>query len=117
MHYFLDRFGEDLTKAVVASQANSIDGFNSALAKAGRPERFDDIFADWVIANYLNTRERGCAGRYRLQGYRPDKPKIDETHRRFPADGEGRREPVRRGLHPAERRRRREDRLHGPEVR
>ena len=55
MNYFLDRFGEDLTKAVVASDKNGIAGFDDALEKAGRPERFDDIFADWVIANYLDA--------------------------------------------------------------
>ena len=84
MQYFLDRFGEDLTKAVVASQANSIDGFNSALAKAGRPERFDDIYADWVIANYLNKRDADASGRYGYKDIEPDKPKIEATHRRFP---------------------------------
>ena len=70
MNYFLDRFGEDLTKAVVASPKNGIAGFNDALAKAGRTERFDDIFADWVIANYLDAPEADSEGRY---GY----PNID----------------------------------------
>ena len=44
MTYFLDRFGEELTKAVVASAKNGIAGFNDALVKAGRPERLDEIY-------------------------------------------------------------------------
>ncbi len=54
MTYFLDR-RRGLTKAVVASSKNGIAGFNEALEQAGRPERFEDIFADWVIANYLDA--------------------------------------------------------------
>ncbi len=87
MRYFLDRFGEDLTKAVVASPKNGIAGFNDALEKAGRSERFDDIYADWVVANYLDAPDADASGRY---GYR----KIDlfpvaiaEEYRRYPASG------------------------------
>ena len=66
MTYFLDRFGEELTKAVVASAENGIAGFNERLEKAGRPERFDDIFADWVIANYLDAPDADSEGALRL---------------------------------------------------
>jgi hypothetical protein len=40
--YFLDRFGEGLTKAVVNSSRNGIAGYNEALEQAGQPERFDE---------------------------------------------------------------------------
>lgn len=85
MQYFLDRFGENLTKAVVASTENSIAGFNAALTKASRTERFDDIFADWVIANYLNKRSADPAGRYGYKEIQPDTPELSATQRRFPA--------------------------------
>ncbi|MEJ5198025.1 MAG: hypothetical protein WHX53_03795 [Anaerolineae bacterium] len=84
MQYFLDRFGEDLTKAVVAAPENGIEGFNVALAKAGRNERFDDIFADWLIANYLNERRADPAGRFGYKDIQPDPPQLSATHRRFP---------------------------------
>jgi len=87
MAYFLDRFGEELTKAVVASPENGIAGFNDALEKAGRPERFDDIYADWVIANYLDRPEADSEGRFGYTELDPDTPRIDETYRRFPASG------------------------------
>jgi hypothetical protein len=84
MAYFLDRFGEDLTKAVVASPENGIAGFNDALAKAGRPERFDDIFADWLIANYLDRPKADAQGRFGYTEIDPYPPVATETYRRYP---------------------------------
>ena len=57
MSYFLGRFGEELTKAVVASPKNGVAGFDDALNTAGKTERFDDVFADWAIANYVESDE------------------------------------------------------------
>jgi immune inhibitor A len=82
--YFLDRFGEDLTKAVVASPENGIAGYNDALQKAGRPERFDDIFADWVVANYVDKPEIED-GRYGYKSIDPYPPVTMETYRQYPA--------------------------------
>ncbi len=87
MVYFLDRFGEELTKAVVASPFNGIHGFNDALEKAGRPERFDDIFADWLIANYLDAPEADPASRFGYESIDLYRVAVDETHRRYPATG------------------------------
>ncbi len=87
MEYFLERFGEEMTKAVVASPANGIAGFDDALAKAGRPERFEDIFADWLIANYLNDTSI-ADGRYGYRNYRPSTVEFDQRHRSFPVQRE-----------------------------
>jgi immune inhibitor A len=89
MEYFLGRFGEDLTKAVVADKENGIAGFNDALAKAGRPERFDDIFADWVVANYLNRPDVAPKGRFGYTDINPPAPAIARTWDRLPASGKG----------------------------
>jgi hypothetical protein len=53
MNYFLERFGEDNMRRVVAHPANGADGFDAVLAAEASPYRFDDIYADWLIANYL----------------------------------------------------------------
>jgi immune inhibitor A len=55
MQYFLDRFGEKALRQVVANPANGADGFNAVLAAEEQPYRFDDVFSDWVVANYLNN--------------------------------------------------------------
>jgi immune inhibitor A len=88
MSYFLDRFGEDLTKAVVASAKNGIAGFDEALAKAGRPERFDDVFADWVIANYLDLPDADAEGRFGYNDIDVYPMNITETYRSYPATGQ-----------------------------
>jgi immune inhibitor A len=85
MDYFLNRFGENLTKAVVANQENGIAGFNDALIKAGRAERFDDIFADWLIANYLNQPKANPKGHFGYADIEPPVPAIMETYNQFPA--------------------------------
>jgi len=87
MSYFLDRFGEQLTKAVVASPADGPAGFDDALATAGSELRFDDIFADWVVANYLDSRTLE-GGRYGYQRDNPEQVRLERRFRRFPVEEE-----------------------------
>ncbi len=58
--YFLDRFGEDATKAVVKDAANGFDGIDNSLQAlnatdpfSGDPIRADDLFMDWAVTNYV----------------------------------------------------------------
>jgi immune inhibitor A len=53
MTYFLQQYGEELTQQVVAHPQNGIAGFNTVLTEAGLAEQFDDIFADFLITNYV----------------------------------------------------------------
>ena len=50
--YFLDRFGEEATRALVAHPANGIASVDAVLLEWGCS--FDELFADWVVANYLD---------------------------------------------------------------
>jgi immune inhibitor A len=84
MTYFLDRFGENVTKAVVADPENgltSIDGvmaqFNYSDELTGKSIRADDIFIDWTLANYLKDKNI-ADGRYTYHNY-PDSPQADNT--------------------------------------
>jgi len=88
MSYFLDRFGEDLTKAVVASDKNGIAGFDDALQQAGRSERFDDVFADWVVANYLDAPEADAEGRYGYKTIDLFPVAVSEEYRRYPVEAQ-----------------------------
>ncbi len=88
--YFLDRFGEELTQAVVASPKNGVAGYNEALANAGRPERFDDIFADWVIANTLDAPQADPSGRFGYSNIDLYDMAMSETYRSYPASAEAR---------------------------
>ncbi len=87
MAYFLQRFGPEMTKRVVADPANGTAGFTDALAEAGYDLTFDDVFADWVAANYLDDPD--ALGQPGVFGYRQldiPRPIEDKIYRRFPAD-------------------------------
>jgi len=59
--YAAQRFGPDFTKAVIHAPAEGINGVQAVLDQRANGMRFDDLFADWAIANYLNdpTVENG----------------------------------------------------------
>ncbi len=87
MSYFLQRFGNEMTQAVVASDANSSESFDEVLQAENTGLTFDDVFADWVIANYLDNPDLDD-GRY---GYERDEVQpmaLDASHRRFPVQSE-----------------------------
>jgi immune inhibitor A len=53
MRYFMGRFGREATQAVVAAPENGTVGFDAVLATYGLT--FDDVFADWLVANYMDN--------------------------------------------------------------
>ncbi len=77
--YFLERFGEEATRALVAHPDNGLESLDAVLAgrgladpATGRPLTAEEVFADWAVANYLNDAAVGD-GRYvyrRLDGFR-----------------------------------------------
>jgi hypothetical protein len=81
MAYFMDRFGQEAMRAVVAQQANGIAGFDAVLSNYGLT--FDQVFADWLVANLVDnpTMEDGRYG-YRALEVRP--ANIDYTHTIYP---------------------------------
>lgn len=86
MAYFLDRFGHELTKALVADPANGMQAVNDVLNNhgatdplTGQPITAIDVFGDWVIANYLGDPSVSD-GRYDYHNY-ADAPTVP-----FPTD-------------------------------
>lgn len=88
MTYFLDRFGEEATRAMVASPENGIAGFNHALEAAGANVTFDDVFADWLVANLLDD-EQDQGGRYGYKNIDPQSVNLEARYRRYPAFEDG----------------------------
>jgi hypothetical protein len=92
--YFLGRFGESATQALIADPANGLRSVDDVLAAqgladpaTGRPLTAVDVFADWVIANYLGDASVGD-GRYAYQRY-PQAPGVrapTETIYQCPSD-------------------------------
>lgn len=52
--YFLERFGEEATRALVRNPENGPESVESTLAEIGSDLTFDNLFADWLAANYLD---------------------------------------------------------------
>lgn len=87
MQYFLDRFGEDVLKAVVANPQNGIAGFDGTLKNLGIPMSFNAIFDDFLVANYLNDTSLDD-GRWGYRALSLPKPHLDRVYSRFPAENE-----------------------------
>ena len=79
--YFLERFGDQALRRVVSHQANGIAGFEAILAEHGLT--FEDVFADWLIANYVDDTEL-AEGRYGYRDLTVGPPHLDQTHAEYP---------------------------------
>lgn len=62
--YFLDRFGEDATKAVVAHDKNGMESIDAVLKELDLRDPIskeallaEDVFVDWTVANFLGDPE------------------------------------------------------------
>jgi hypothetical protein len=54
-HYLVGRFGPGILADTGHSSATGIDSINQYLTSHGNSEKFADVFADWVWANYFNN--------------------------------------------------------------
>ncbi len=86
LNYFLDRFGEDATKLLVAEPENGMVSIDKVLKESntvdpvsGKLIKADDIFADWVVAMFLKDGKAGD-GRFEYKNY-PNSPQPEETER------------------------------------
>ena len=82
--YFLDRFGDDATRALVTNQENGLDSVDEVLASLnitdplnGKEISADDLFLDWAITNYVQDGEVSD-GRYSYYLY-ADAPAFYDT--------------------------------------
>jgi hypothetical protein len=82
--YFLDRFGESATKALVANQDNDLNSVDSTLRQinaiepqTGKLITADEFFRDWAVTNYLMDPKVGD-GRYTYTSYR-GAPRVEAT--------------------------------------
>ena len=73
--YFLDRFGEDATKALTANPEDDLISVDNTLAQLNitdpqtdKPVTADDLFMDWAATLYLNDGTVGD-GRYAYHDY------------------------------------------------
>ncbi|MCZ2127573.1 MAG: immune inhibitor A [Anaerolineales bacterium] len=84
MTYFLDRFGEKATQALVKDPANGLESVDDVLKQinaadplTGKPIATDDFFMDWALTNFLQNASI-ADGRYAYHNY-PSAPRARET--------------------------------------
>jgi immune inhibitor A len=84
--YFLDRFGEDATKALVSDPENGMDSIDNVMQQLGEVDPLngeqvtaDSIFSDWTLATYLKDGSVGD-GRYTYHNY-SSAPQTDDTEK------------------------------------
>jgi hypothetical protein len=88
--YFLERYGEEAIRKLVAEPANGIAGFDNVLSHtAGISGRFEDLFADWLVANYLDDSRTG-AGRYGYADLRLEQISHAAHHTDYPVHEQAR---------------------------
>ena len=82
--YFLDRFGPQVSQAVVQDPLNSLESLDDTLSTmhvtdklTGKPVTADDVVMDWMATMYLQDGSVGD-GRYAYHNY-PDAPKVSAT--------------------------------------
>jgi hypothetical protein len=73
--YFLDRFGDEATQALVSHDDNGMSSIDAVLQElairdplSGQAISADDVFQDWVIASFLQDRSVGD-GRFTYSNY------------------------------------------------
>lgn len=84
LNYFLNRFGEEPTQALVRHPLNGMESVEAVLRDinasdplTGQPISAEDFFVDWTIANYLKD-ERVADGRYTYANY-PAAPTVSTS--------------------------------------
>jgi len=71
--YFLDRFGSDATKALVAHEENGLPSVDAVLNDLDESISHRDLFGDWLLANLLDDPSIGN-GRYGYSQIDPPSP-------------------------------------------
>ena len=94
MLYLAEHSGSStLTKNIVANPDHGIRGINNALSLTGYTVRFNDIFKNWVVANYLNdpsiSTVYGYAASFAGLFYFPGNIQVSQIHGTYPASGSG----------------------------
>jgi hypothetical protein len=84
MAYFLDRFGDQATQALVKDPQNGMESVDDILKSinatdkaTGQPITANDLFMDWAVTNYLLDGSVGD-GRYVYHNY-ADAPQVSDT--------------------------------------
>jgi immune inhibitor A len=87
MDYLVQRTNPEVIRALVAQSNNSIYGIDAVLAETGNALTFNDLFADWVVANYVDDPyAMGQDGIYGYLNFDQAAPLLDATYADYPTE-------------------------------
>ena len=86
MVYLTERFGDEIAARLLAEQANGWEAVEKVLQESAGVSA-NEIFADWVLANYFMDARRGYG--YRALDADLEPPKPVASYNSFPATHEG----------------------------
>ncbi len=76
--YFLDRFGDDATQALVAHEENGMESVDQVLQDLGLDLTHKELFADWAISNLIDEPTVDT-GQYGYKDIDPYSPRLDSS--------------------------------------
>jgi len=82
--YFHERFGDEGTRALVAQPLNGIAGFDAVLAELNTDLTFEDLFAEWLAANYLDGEPGVNVPRYGYDTLDLERPAPVASYENYP---------------------------------
>ena len=82
--YLHERFGDAGTRALVAQPLNGAAGFDATMTELDANLTFEDFFAEWLAANYLDSESRGSDPRYRYTTLNLERPTPAAIYENYP---------------------------------
>jgi immune inhibitor A len=86
--YFHQRFGDHGTQVLTSEPANGIRGIEATLEKLDADITFDDLFADWLTANYLDSASEVHDSLHSYAGIDLERPASAAVHETYPVETE-----------------------------
>ncbi len=83
LSYFLAQYDEAAVRQLVDEPENGIAGFDAVLADLDPGRTFDDLFADWLVATYLDDARLG-EGRFGYGDRYVWEPSLAAEHDEYP---------------------------------
>ncbi|MFN2168705.1 MAG: hypothetical protein ACK2U9_20925, partial [Anaerolineae bacterium] len=84
--YLAQRFGPEFMADLVSHPANGLTGLEATLAERGLELTADEVFADWVVANYVDDPNAlALDGVYGYHHLEQAPPRLEAEIERFPA--------------------------------
>ena len=87
--YFHERFGDEGTRALAAQPLNGAAGFDAALAELEAGLTFEEFFAEWLAANYLDSDPGASSPRHGYATLDLDRPAAAAITEDYPVAVEG----------------------------